>query len=437
MNYTVAVIGRPNVGKSTFFNRITESKKAIVEDFAGVTRDRLYEKVKYKDKEFNLIDTGGITLERATLNEEIKMQAQIAIDESDLIIFLVDARTAPTIEEEMIAKILRTKKKDVIVVANKVDNQEIKESIYEYYQLGFETIISVSSIHGSGVSDVLEYIYPCIGEGEIFDEDEIRFSLIGRPNVGKSSLFNALVNEERSIVSNIEGTTRDSIDYTFNQNEQKYRIIDTAGIKKRGKIYENVDKYSVLRSLKAVENSDIVLWVIDADFGLIEQDKRVLGYALEEKKPVIIIVNKWDLIEKETNTQKLFEEKLKAEMPFIADCEIVFTCAITKKNVDKIVPKIYDLYQKYSIRLSTSKVNSVLNDAVSSKVHPSHKGRPVRLYYATQVASKPPKFIVFVNDRELVHFSYKRYLENYFKRAFSLKGIKLDFSFRNKNADEE
>ncbi len=436
MSYTVAIIGRPNVGKSTFFNRLTKSRKAIVENFPGVTRDRLYEKVEYQDKTFNVIDTGGITIENGDFNEEIKIQAEIAMDESDLILFVVDGQSSITKEEEIIASILRKKKKDIVVVVNKVDNAEIRDNMYEYYQFGFENVIPISSVHGNGIYDVLDIVYPLIPEEEEIEEGVINFSLIGRPNVGKSSLFNALVKEERSIVSNIEGTTRDAIDYEFEVEDQRYKIIDTAGIKRRGKIYEKVDKYSVLRSLKAIENSDIVLWVVDADNGIIEQDKRVLGYALEQKKPIMIIVNKWDLIEKETYTQKLFEQKLKAEMPFVDDCVMLFMSAKTGRGVNKIEPNLRDLYDKYTREFSTSQVNNVLNEAVSSKVHPSHKGQPVRFYYATQINSKPPKFLVFVNNKELVHFSYRRYLENYFKRSFGLQGIKLSFVFKNRKDDK-
>ncbi len=436
MSFTVAIIGRPNVGKSTFFNRLTKSKKAIVENFPGVTRDRLYEKVEYNNKTFNVIDTGGITLEHEDFNQEIKIQAEIAMDESDLILFVVDGQSSITKEEEIIANILRKKQKEIIVVVNKVDNATIRDNMYEYYQFGFENVLPISSVHGNGIYDVLDMIYPHITEEEEREEGVINFSLIGRPNVGKSSLFNAMVKEERSIVSNVEGTTRDAIDYQFELDEQKYKIIDTAGIKKRGKIYEKVDKYSVLRSLKSIENSDIVLWLIDADNGIIEQDKRVLGYALEQKKPVIVIVNKWDLVEKETNTQKLFEEKLKAEMPFISDAKVLFMSAKTGRGVNKILPEINDLYEKYTRELTTSQVNNVLNEAVSSKVHPSHKGQPVRFYYGTQINSKPPKFLIFVNNKELVHFSYRRYLENYFKKAFGLQGIKLSFVFKNRNEDK-
>ncbi len=436
MSYTVAIIGRPNVGKSTFFNRLTKSKKAIVENFPGVTRDRLYEKVEYQDKSFNVIDTGGITIDNGDFNEEIKIQAEIAMDESDLVLFVVDGQSSITKEEEIIASILRKKKKDIIVVVNKVDNASIRDNMYEYYQFGFESVVPISSVHGNGIYDVLDIIHPLIPEEEEKEEGIINFSLIGRPNVGKSSLFNALVKEERSIVSNIEGTTRDAIDYEFEVEDQKYKIIDTAGIKRRGKIYEKVDKYSVLRSLKAIENSDIVLWVVDADNGIIEQDKRVLGYALEQKKPIVIIVNKWDLIEKETNTQKLFEQKLKADMPFIDDCVMLFMSAKTGRGVNKIEPNLRELYGKYTSEFTTSQVNNVLNEAVSSKVHPSHKGQPVRFYYGTQINSQPPKFLIFVNNKELVHFSYRRYLENYFKRAFGLQGIKLSFVFKNRKDDK-
>lgn len=437
MSFCVSIVGRPNVGKSTIFNRITQSKKAIVEDVAGVTRDRLYADASYLDKTFKVIDTGGITIEDATFNEEIKIQALIAMDESDVILFVVDATTGITREEEEIAKILRSKNKKVIVVANKVDNQNLIDNIYEFYQLGFESVIPVSAVHGSGIYDVLDEVYPLIPEntGEI-EDDIIRFSLIGRPNVGKSSLFNVLINEERSIVSEVDGTTRDAIDAQFEVDNQKYEIVDTAGIRRRGRVYENVEKYSVLRSLKAIEKSDIVLWLIDAQEGLIEQDKRVLGYALDLLKPIIVVVNKWDLIKKETNTQKEFMDLIRSKMPFIDDAKILFISAKDKKGIKNIIPTINELYTKYSSEFSTSIINNVLNDAVSAKVAPSHKGQPVRFYYATQISSKPPKILIFVNNKKLVHFSYKRYLENCFKRALNLEGIKLKLIFKDRNEDD-
>ncbi len=437
MSFCVSIVGRPNVGKSTIFNRITQSKKAIVEDVAGVTRDRLYADASYLDKTFKVIDTGGITIEDATFNEEIKIQALIAMDESDVILFVVDATTGITREEEEIAKILRSKNKKVIVVANKVDNQNLIDNIYEFYQLGFESVIPVSAVHGSGIYDVLDEVYPLIPEntGEI-EDDIIRFSLIGRPNVGKSSLFNVLINEERSIVSEVDGTTRDAIDAQFEVNNQKYEIVDTAGIRRRGRVYENVEKYSVLRSLKAIEKSDIVLWLIDAQEGLVEQDKRVLGYALDLLKPIIVVVNKWDLIKKKTNTQKEFIDLIRSKMPFIDDAKILFISAKDKKGIKNIIPTINELYTKYSSEFSTSIINNVLNDAVSAKVAPSHKGQPVRFYYATQISSKPPKILIFVNNKKLVHFSYKRYLENCFKRALNLEGIKLKLIFKDRNEDD-
>ena len=438
MSFCVSIVGRPNVGKSTIFNRITQSKKAIVEDVAGVTRDRLYSDASYLDKTFKVIDTGGITIEDATFNEEIKIQALIAMDESDVILFVVDATTGITREEEEIAKILRSKNKKVIVVANKVDNQNLIDNIYEFYQLGFESVVPVSAVHGSGIYDVLDEVYPLIPEntGEV-EDDIIRFSLIGRPNVGKSSLFNVLINEERSIVSEVDGTTRDAIDAQFEVDNQKYEIVDTAGIRRRGRVYENVEKYSVLRSLKAIEKSDVVLWLIDAQEGLIEQDKRVLGYALDLLKPIIVVVNKWDLIKKETNTQKEFMDLIRSKMPFIDDAKILFISAKDKKGIKNIIPTINELYNKYSSEFSTSIINNVLNDAVSAKVAPSHKGQPVRFYYATQISSKPPKILIFVNNKKLVHFSYKRYLENCFKRALNLEGIKLKLIFKDRNEDDE
>lgn len=433
--FSVAIIGRPNVGKSTFFNRLVKSRVSIVEDMPGVTRDRIYHKVEYLEKEFTLIDTGGITLEDGDFNAEIKMQANIAIDESDLILFLVDARSSMTEEEQVIASLIRKSKKEVIVVCNKVDNISIAENIYEYYALGFERVIPISSLHGNGVMDVLDEIIPHITDAEPEEEGVVKFALIGRPNVGKSSLFNAIIDDERSIVSNIEGTTRDAIDYRFDVEDKKYKIVDTAGIRRRGKVYEKVEKYSVLRSLRAVEEADIILWLIDAEEGLIEQDKRVLGYALDQYKPVVIVVNKWDLVNKETNTQRDYELELKAKMPFIKDSRMIFLSALTKKGTPNILPIVDELYGMYTMEFPTNRVNTVLGEAVSSKVHPTHKGKNIRFYYATQVASKPPKFLIFVNDKDIIHFSYKRYLENYFKKSFDLKGIKLQFSFRNKVED--
>lgn len=436
MAFTVAIVGRPNVGKSTIFNRITNTKKAIVEDVAGVTRDRLYAKVEYLDQSFSVIDTGGITLDNATFNEEIRMQASIAIEESNLVIFVVDASVGIAGEDLEIAKQLRDANKPVIVVANKVDNKDILNNIYEFYQFGFEHVIPVSAAHGSGLYDVLDLIYPQIPDNDnVVDDNVIRFSLIGRPNVGKSSLFNALINQERSIVSDVDGTTRDAIDYRFSINGQEYEIVDTAGIKRRGRVVENVEKYSVLRAIKAVESSDVVLWLIDANEGLIEQDKRVMSYAFEENKPIIIIVNKWDLIVKETNTQSDFKKEILAKMPYLADAPVLFISAKNKKGIKNIIPTINELYDKYSAEFSTSVINNILNDAVSAKVHPSHKGQPIKFYYATQIGTKPPKILIFVNNKKLVHFSYKRYLENCFKRSLKLEGIKLQLIFKNR--DEE
>ncbi len=433
MKFTVAIVGRPNVGKSSLFNRIIKYKKSIVDDLPGVTRDRLYEKVKYNDNEFILIDTGGITIKDGQFNEEIKVQAQVAIDESNLILFVVDAKVGITQEDEIIAKMLQKTKKPVLICSNKVDNDKMLEQIYEFYGLGFEQIIPTSASHGIGVDDILEYISLNFTLDNPQQYEGISFSLIGRPNVGKSSLFNAMIGEEKSIVSNIEGTTRDTVDTYFTYEDQEYKMVDTAGIKKRGKIYEKVEKYSVLRALKVIEQSDVILWLIDANQGIIEQDKNVLGYAFENKKPIIVIVNKWDLIEKETNTQSNFEKELKEKMPYIKDAEVLFISAKNKKGINKILPTIKKIYEKYTFETTTSKVNSVLNDAVLRKVHPTHKGQAIRFYYGAQISTKPPKFVIFVNNKRLVHFSYERYLKNYFKKSFGLEGISIEFVFKNRN----
>ncbi|MFV0289016.1 MAG: ribosome biogenesis GTPase Der [Mycoplasmatales bacterium] len=434
MKFRVAIVGRPNVGKSSLFNRIIKTKKSIVDDMPGVTRDRLYEKVLYNEKEFILIDTGGITLEDGDFNKEIKIQAEIAIDESELILFVVDGQVGVTAEDEMIVKLLKRTKKPILVCVNKVDNEKILNDSYEFYALGAE-VIPLSAAHGAGIDDILEYIVKNYQLNEVETYDGISFSLIGRPNVGKSSLFNAMIGEEKSIVSNIEGTTRDTVDTFFEVDNQEYKMVDTAGIRKRGKIYEKIEKYSVLRALKVIEASDIILWLIDAEQGVIEQDKRVLGYAFEEKKPIIVIINKWDLINKETNTQAMFEKVLREKMPFIKDATMLFISAKNKKGIKNILPAIKTIYDKYTFEVSTSKVNSVLNEAVMRKVHPTHKGQPVRFYYGAQVGNKPPKFLIFVNNKKLVHFSYERYLKNYFKKSFGLEGISIEFIFKNRNEE--
>lgn len=433
---TVSIVGRPNVGKSSLFNRMTRSKKSIVENISGVTRDRLYGKAQYGDKEFVVIDTGGITLENGDFNQEIKVQAEVAVDESDVILFVVDGRVGITQDDDYIAGLLRKSDKRVIVVVNKIDNGDMKNNIYEFYSLGFEIVFPVSTLHGAGVYDVFEYIDENYDLEEPVETDDITFTLIGKPNVGKSSLFNALISDDKAIVSDIEGTTRDAVDTSFSVGDKSYTMIDTAGIRKRGKVYEKIEKYSVLRSLKVIEQSDVVLWLIDAEKGIVEQDKRVLGYAFEQKKPIIVIVNKWDLVDKETNTQAQFEKNLRAKMPFIKESTMIFLSALTKKGVQKILPAIDEIYRQYTFEATTAQVNKVLNEAVGRKGHPTHKGQPIKFYYATQVGTKPPKFLVFVNRKNLVHFSYERYLANYFKKTFKLEQISIEFVFKNKSEEE-
>lgn len=431
----VAIIGRPNVGKSSLFNRMIGSKKSIVEDKSGVTRDRLYEKVVYNEQEFVLIDTGGITQENGDFVEDIELQAKIAIDESDIILFIVDGRVGITKDDEHITKLLRRIKKKVVVVVNKVDNKEFLDKFYEFYKFGFDNVVAVSAVHGNGVYNILDFI---VNNAKMDNEKEflgISFSIIGRPNVGKSSLFNAIIKENKSIVSDIEGTTRDGVDTYFKINEKEYKMVDTAGIRKRGKVYENIEKYSVLRALKVIEKSDIILWMIDADRGVVEQDKRVLGYAFEEKKPIIVIVNKWDLITKTTNTQKNFKINLQEKMPFIKNFKMIFLSALTTKGLKSVIPAIDLVYKEYSTEVSTAKVNKILNEAVMRKTHPTHKGKPIRFYYGTQISTKPPKFVIFVNNKKLIHFSYERYLANYFKYSLCLEQINIIFTFKNRSEE--
>lgn len=434
MGNIVAIIGRPNVGKSTFFNRIVEKKISIVENIPGVTRDRIYEKVFYKDSIFNFIDTGGITIGSHLFNDEIKIQAMIAIDEADFIIFMVDGMNGMTQDEKEIINELNKAKKEFVVVANKVDNREIQERIYEFYELGIDKIIPISASHGAGTIDVLEYLYENVsGYEKSKDDDKIRFTLIGRPNVGKSTLFNALIGKERSIVSEIEGTTRDAINEEFIYNSKIYEIVDTAGIRKRGKVYEKIEKYSVLRSLKAIDEADVCICLIDGTNDIIEQDKKILGYAFDSNKPIIILVNKWDLVDRDDKTQDIYDKKLRTVIPFIGDAPIIFASSLNKKGINKIFPQIENLYEKSNRKFKTSVLNDVLINAIVSKSHPTSKGKAIKLSYITQVGTNPLTFIIFVNDKKLIHFSYKRYLQNFYKRALDLKGIRIKLIFRDKN----
>jgi GTP-binding protein len=430
----VAIVGRPNVGKSTIFNRIVGERVSIVEDLPGVTRDRIYSSGEWLTHDFNIIDTGGIDIGDEPFLEQIRQQAEIAIDEADVIIFLVNGREGVTSADEEVAKILYRSKKPIVLAVNKIDNPEMRDMIYDFYALGFGEPIPISGSHGLGLGDLLDAAaehFPKQGDEE-YDEETIRFSLIGRPNVGKSSLVNAMLGEERVIVSDIAGTTRDAIDSTFTKDGQDYVIIDTAGMRKKGKVYESTEKYSVLRALKAIERSDVVLVVLNAEEGIIEQDKRIAGYAHEAGKAVVIVVNKWDAIEKDEKTMKEFEQSIRDHFLFLDYAPVVFLSAKTKKRIHTLLPVINTASENHALRVPTNVINDVIMDAVAMNPTPTHNGNRLKIYYTTQVAVKPPTFVVFVNDPELMHFSYERFLENRLRDAFGFEGTPIKIFARTR-----
>ncbi|GEN49851.1 ribosome biogenesis GTPase Der [Alkalibacterium pelagium] len=425
---TVAIVGRPNVGKSTIFNRIVGERISIVEDSSGVTRDRIYADAEWLGREFSLIDTGGITMEDEPLNIQIRNQAQIAIEEADVIIMLTSVREGVTNADEQVAPILFKSGKPIILAVNKADNPELRTEIYEFYSLGLGTPYPISGSHGLGLGDVLDAVIKEFPEDieEEYDESTIKFSLIGRPNVGKSSLVNAIIGEERVIVSDIAGTTREAVDTRFETKDGRdFVMIDTAGMRKKGKVYEDTEKYSVLRAMRAIERSDVVLCVINAEEGIREQDKRVFGYAHEAGKGIILVVNKWDTIEKETNTMKEFELDVRDEFQYLAYAPIVFVSAMTKKRLHLLPDKIEEVFMNRNLRIQSSILNDVVMDAVATNPTPTDKGRRLKIYYTTQVAVSPPTFVIFVNDPELLHFSYARYLENKFRDTFRFEGTPI------------
>lgn len=424
---TVAIVGRPNVGKSTIFNRIVGERISIVEDVSGVTRDRIYSSAEWLTHDFNMIDTGGIEIGDEPFLEQIRLQAEIAIEEADVIIFLVNGREGVTDADEHVAKILYRSNKPVVLAVNKIDNPDMQDMIYDFYALGFGEPFPISGSHGLGLGDLLDAVaesFPKIDD-EIIEEDVIRFSLIGRPNVGKSSLVNALLGEERVIVSDIAGTTRDAIDTPYVYEGQKYKIIDTAGMRKKGKVYETTEKYSVLRALKAIDRSDVVLIVINGEEGIREQDKRIAGYAEEAGKGVMFVVNKWDAIEKDNHTHNEFTAKIRDNFMFLDYAPIAFVSAKTKQRVNSLFDSIRLISENHAKRIQSSVLNEVIEDAVARNATPSDKGKRLRIYYSTQVAVKPPTFIIFVNEPELMHFSYERFLRNRLREAFGFEGTPI------------
>ncbi|MGO3733471.1 MAG: ribosome biogenesis GTPase Der [Vagococcus sp.] len=426
-NPTLAIVGRPNVGKSTLFNRIAGERISIVEDVPGVTRDRIYAHGEWLGREFNVIDTGGIDLSDEPFMDQIKHQAEIAIEEADVILLVVSGREGVTDADEYVSRILYKSDKPVILVVNKVDNPEMRNDIYEFYSLGVGDPYPVSGSHGIGLGDVLDQACQHFGVEKIEEEDDIiRFSLIGRPNVGKSSIINAMLGEERVIVSDVAGTTRDAIDTSFSSSSgQEFIMIDTAGMRKKGKVYENTEKYSAMRSMRAIDRSDVVLVVLNAEEGIREYDKRIAGFAHEAGKAIIIVVNKWDTLDKDNHTMKEFEEDIRKEFRYLDYAPIAYVSAKTKQRLHVLPEMIETVSQNQTLRIPSSILNDVIMDAVAINPTPTDKGKRLKIFYATQVAIKPPTFVVFVNEEELMHFSYARFLENQIRRAFDFEGTPI------------
>lgn len=431
---TVCLIGRPNVGKSTLFNRLIGEAKSIIMDTPGITRDRIYGNVTYKDKKFLLIDTGGIDLGQGDFNKDIKMQAQLAIDESDCIVFIVDGRYELNQNDYEIRNMLIKSGKRVIVAVNKLDNPKLEqENIYNYYELGFPIVLPISGTHNLGIDDLLDEITKEMADDVAPVNDNLKFSIIGRPNVGKSSLINALLGANRAIVSDVSGTTRDAVDTDFRYNGEVMTVIDTAGMRKKGKIYENIEKYSMIRSLKAIERSDVCCVVINAEEGIIEHDKHIVSYAINAGKAVVLVVNKWDTIKDFNTALKDWKQKIKNEFQFIPYVKTVFLSAKTKKRVSMLLPAIIEAYNNSVKEVPTNILNDVITEAYNLHEAPSYKGKRLKIYFTHQTGSKPPKITFEVNNKGLVHFSYERYLENKIREAFDFTGTPIILQFKNRS----
>lgn len=432
---TIAIVGRPNVGKSTVFNRMLEERVSIVEDTPGVTRDRIYGTCNWLSKSYRLIDTGGIELTDVPFAKEIKAQVDIAIEEADVIIFLTDGREGLTNNDQFIAKLLRKSKKPILLGINKIDDISMVNNIYEFYNLGLGEPIAVSGSHGIGIGDLLDKAASLMPDKKKDDyEGMIKFAIIGRPNVGKSSLTNSFLRQDRVIVSNIEGTTRDAIDTVFNANDKSYVVIDTAGIRKRGKVYENIEKYSVLRAKSAIDRADVVLVVLDAETGIIEQDKHVAGLAHEACKGVILVYNKWDLVDKDHTTMDKITKEIRNEFQYLDYAPIAFVSAKENKRVNTLLPLIDQVYANVNLRIKTNVLNEVIMDAQLANPAKPHNGKVFKIYYASQVQTSPCIIVLFVNDPELFHFSYKRYLENKLREAFGFEGVPIQILARKKDS---
>ena len=433
MPYKVAIVGRPNVGKSSLFNRLVGARLSITDDQPGVTRDRIYARAEWLTKHFRLIDTGGIDIGDAPFLNQIKAQAQVAMDEADTIIFVVDGKTGLVDADHYIAKLLYKTEKPVILAVNKIDDISLSMNAYEFYALGFGDPIAVSTIHGIGIGDLLDRTMSYMTDEDIsYDDSIVQFSIVGRPNVGKSSLTNAILGEERVIVSDVAGTTTDAIDTRFKKDRKEYVVIDTAGIKKRGKVYESTDKYSVLRALSAIERSDIALLVIDGEEGILEQDKHVAGYITDYNKACVIVVNKWDAVEKDDKTMKKMEQKIRDEFQFLTYAPVVFVSAKHQSRIHTLFPAINLAYENYQKQVQTSVINDLIQDAVAMNPTPIHNHGKAQFNYATQVAIKPPTFVIYVNNPDFVHFSYERYLQNQIRSAIDFTGTPIKLILRKK-----
>ena len=433
-NLTIAIVGRPNVGKSTIFNRVVGDRISIVQDEPGVTRDRIYAQGEWLGKQLNVIDTGGIEFNDQDFMTQIRLQAEIAMEEADVIIMMTNVREGVTKTDSQIASMLRKTDKPGVLAVNKVDNPEQRAEIYDFYSLGLGDPYPISGSHGLGIGDILEEVFHLAPDDIENDDDDdtISFALIGRPNVGKSSLVNAILGENRVIVSNVAGTTRDAIDTSFEDDGQVYKIIDTAGIRKRGKVYEATEKYSVMRAMRAIERAQVCLVVLNAEEGIRDQDKTIAGYAHEAGRGIIIVVNKWDTLEKDNHTMKKFTDDIRRDFQFIDYAPIIFVSAETKQRLVQLPEMIAHVHGNFNRRVQSSLLNEVLVDAIRINPAPSDKGRKLRIYYLTQVKSAPPTFVAFVNDEELMHFSYERFLSNQIRKSFDFLGTPIQIITRNR-----
>lgn len=431
-NPLIAIVGRPNVGKSTFFNRVAGRKISITEDRPGVTRDRLYADAEWRGKAFSMVDTGGIELRSDdTMWREIKKQAEVAIETAQVILFFVDGKEGLTSSDYDVADMLRKSKKPVVLVVNKIDEYS-EEKLFEFYALGLGEPYSVSAEHGTGIGDVLDEAVSWFEKVEVEEDDSIKIAVVGKPNAGKSSLVNRLLGFERSIVTDIAGTTRDAIDTKFTYCNKNYTIIDTAGIRKKSKVEDDVEYYSVMRAFDAVRRADVCLLVVDSNDGLTEQDTKIIGYVHEQGKPSVIVMNKWDLIEKDTNTINKFETKLKEDLKFMDYFKSIYISAKTGQRAEKILSLVDEVYENSRFRIPTGTLNDVISDAVRANEPPSYNGRRLKVYYASQVSVAPPTIVLFVNSTNLLHFSYERFLENILRRSFDFSGTPIKILTREK-----